>query len=265
MEIIDPDLAPNQNRVVHRRANVTESRRAPTLLLFTLGAKRESARRRILPQRLNRHEIALREGLAQHVSSIAAEADCELVISSPDRPPFDARWLPQSGNGFGERLASSIDAVDIDDQRPLIVVGSDTPGMSERHVNVALSQLAADPNAVVLGPSLDGGMYLIGMARPLGSLSGVRWCSRHALDDFIAALRIAGRTIVLLDPLEDIDTKSDLERWLAKRAGSISLLCISSLLRSLLRELKQSATSAPLHSAVATRLSAAIRPPPTAA
>jgi 2-phospho-L-lactate guanylyltransferase (CobY/MobA/RfbA family) len=237
-------------------------RRAPILLLFTLGSRRESARRRLLPARFERYETAFREGLARHVSSVAARANCELVISSPDPLPYAERWIRQSGDGFGERLASSLEAVGYEGRRPVVVVGSDTPAMTERHVAAALRELDADPEAVVIGPSRDGGMYLIGMATPIDVWNAVRWCGRHAREDFVAALREAGRPIVFLEPLADLDTTRDLERWLAKPAVVPALVRISILLRSLLNELRRLVTHTPLRPSATAGLSASIRPPP---
>lgn len=249
---------------MHRRADHCETGGEPILLLFTLGARRESRRRQLLPSQLQQYETEFRDSLLQHVASIASGAGCELVISSPDPLPFRGRWIRQDGDGFGERLASSIDAAwDGDAGQPLIVVGSDTPGMTERHVATALRALADDPKAVVIGPSLDGGMYLIGAAAPLGSLAGVRWCTPHARRDLIALLLRAGRTIVRLEALGDLDTTRDLQRWLSKRIEVAALQHISSLLRSRLRELTLASAGVPLHHpAVATRLSASVRPPP---
>jgi 2-phospho-L-lactate guanylyltransferase (CobY/MobA/RfbA family) len=251
---------------VHRCASVEGATLAPVLLLFTLGAKRESARRRLLPARLQDRETQFREALAERVAGLAAESGCELVISSPERPALDGRWIRQRGDGFGERLAASIEAVDGSERRPLVVVGSDTPGMSGRHVSAALAALRHDPEAVVVGPALDGGMYLIATAAPLGSLDGVRWCTRHARDDFFAALRLAGRTIVLLESLGDLDTAGDLARWLSQRVvDSRSLLRLSQLLRSLLRGLTCATDGVSLQSSVVASLAAAVRPPPAAA
>ncbi|MCU1350596.1 MAG: hypothetical protein JWO56_3626 [Acidobacteria bacterium] len=251
---------------MHRRAKLEGASSAPLLLLFTLGARRESARRRLLPARLEREETRFRDALAERVAGIAAESGCELVISSPERPALEGRWIQQWGEGFGERLAASMEAVDDGKRRPLVIVGSDTPGMSARHVSAALLALADDPDAVVVGPALDGGMYLIASAAPLGSLDGVRWCTRHARDDFFAALRSAGRTIVLLEVLGDLDTARDLARWLSQRVvDSRALLQLSHRLRSLLRELTFAIADLSVPSTVVACLAAAVRPPPAAA
>jgi 2-phospho-L-lactate guanylyltransferase (CobY/MobA/RfbA family) len=251
---------------VHRQAKVEGETSAPVLLLFTLGARRESARRRLLPARLHEQETQFRDALAERVAGIAAGAGCELVISSPERPALEGQWIRQRGEGFGERLAASIEAVELSDGRPLVVVGSDTPGMSARHVSAALVALRDDPDAVVVGPAPDGGMYLIASAAPLGSLEGVRWCTRHARDDFFAALRSAGRTIVFLEALGDLDTARDLARWLSQRVvDSRALLHLSQLLRSLLRELTFAIEGLSLQSPVVASLAAAVRPPPAAA
>jgi hypothetical protein len=75
-----------------------------------------------------------------------------------------------------------------------------------------------------------------------------------------------GRTIVLLEVLGDLDTARDLARWLSQRVvDSCSLLRLSQLLRSLLRELTCATERVSPPSSVVTSLAAAVRPPPAAA
>ena len=102
---------------------------------------------------------------------------------------------------------------------PLLVVGTDVPGLSAHHVARAATLLAEEPDRVVLGPSPDGGLYLLAASRPLPGLAAVRWCRRHTLRDLLRRLRETGRPVTLLEPLEDLDGRSDLESWLAARPG----------------------------------------------
>jgi rSAM/selenodomain-associated transferase 1 len=93
---------------------------------------------------------------------------------------------------------------------PVVLVGSDIPGIQPRHIEAAFRALGrAD---VVLGPAEDGGYWLIGVAgnRTVPRLDSVRWSTRYALTDTIAGFP-SGTKVILLETLRDIDEASDLE------------------------------------------------------
>jgi glycosyltransferase A (GT-A) superfamily protein (DUF2064 family) len=119
------------------------------------------------------------------------------------------------GDGFGSRLEKALAR---SFSGPLLVVGTDVPGLAARHLARALSLLAEDPDRVVLGPSPDGGFYLLAASRPIAGLAGAtRWCRRDTLRGLMRALRAAGRPVVLLEFLADLDRRADLETWAARR------------------------------------------------
>lgn len=201
---------------------------APTLLVFTRGPERDARRRRLLPERdapLTGHLFAV--CLAQALAAGRANR-CRLAVSSPApiELPDDVEPIGQEGRGFAERLGGALAAT-----RPAgawLVVGSDVPGLRETHVARALAALRADPAVVVVGPSPDGGFYLLAARQPLGDLlAEVRWCGRAALASLRRAARRRALRLVLLEPLADLDRPSDLERF----AATASLGAVWSLLR----------------------------------
>ena len=102
---------------------------------------------------------------------------------------------------------------------PVLVVGTDTPGLEARHLRTAIDRLEAEPDSVVVGPASDGGIYLLASHRPLdGILAGVPWRRRDTIDSLLAALAAAGLRVCLLEPLADLDRPQDLARWASGRA-----------------------------------------------
>jgi glycosyltransferase A (GT-A) superfamily protein (DUF2064 family) len=66
---------------------------------------------------------------------------------------------------------------------------------------------------VVLGPSEDGGYYLIGAKRIHPALfQGIEWSTPQVTDDTLARARELGLTVAQLPPWYDVDTPADLER-----------------------------------------------------
>ena len=136
--------------------------------------------------------------------------------------PGDVSQRPQVGRGFASRLRAAVDGAFASSRGPVVLVGSDVPGLAASHVERTLELLEESPGRVVVGPSPDGGFYLLASAEPLDEvLAAVRWCCRETLASLRHALGRAGREVVLLAPLADLDRRSDLERWLA--AGPVAL------------------------------------------
>jgi glycosyltransferase A (GT-A) superfamily protein (DUF2064 family) len=214
-----------------------------TLLVFTLGPDRE-LRRRLLPSRLAHVERALHQQGLTAALAAGRQCGCRLAVSSPDPLDTDSavERVAQRGPTFGERFRGSL-AV-LHRRRPaeaVVVVGTDVPGLSTDRVGEALRHLAGDPDGVVVGPSPDGGFYLLASRQPLDEvLSRVRWQQRDTLKTLLAALRGAGRTVHFLPPMADLDRPSDLHRWLRSKtrpAGLWALLLagLRELLAALLR------------------------------
>ncbi len=69
----------------------------------------------------------------------------------------------QEGDTFGERLANATEAVFAQGYQQVIIVGSDSPGLNAQTLREAQAHL--EEKDAVLGPSSDGGLYLIGLKR----------------------------------------------------------------------------------------------------
>lgn len=200
----------------------------PTLLVFTRGAERETRRRRLLPARLAPIELALHRRCVDAILSAGRDAGCAIAVSSPLpwNPPAtgqtdDIHRLPQRGGGFGARLRGAMRRAHALTTGPVLVVGTDTPGLEADHLRRAIERLEDDPDSVVVGPAPDGGIYLLASRRPLDEvLLAVPWRRRETTDALLAALAAAGLQVDLLEPLADLDRPQDLARWLSRSVGA---------------------------------------------
>lgn len=126
------------------------------------------------------------------------------------RWPAHVPRMEQWGHDIGARMANAIASAP---QGPVILVGSDIPGVTADIVDRAFRVLGAAD--AVFGPARDGGYWLVGV-RDRGQLRGlfrdVRWSSEHALADTIANLPV-GRRHALVDMLEDVDEIESWRRW----------------------------------------------------
>lgn len=190
----------------------------PELLVFTLGPRAESRRHRLLAERDRKEEIGLRQECLEAAVAAGRVAGCRITVCSPLplQLPLATSYLPQGGGSFGSRLERALEALFVRSTGPHLMVGTDVPDLAPRHLREALARLRDDPEAVVLGPSPDGGIYLLALGRPLAGLAhAVRWGSSHVLADLLELLRRERRpAFVLDDSLLDLDRPADLERWL---------------------------------------------------
>jgi len=190
----------------------------PTLLVFTLGAGREQARRRLLLGDAAGAERQLHERCLESVLEAGRAAGCRLRVCSPGGKPLaaDAQADRQAEEGFGRRLLGAVRRAGAESSGPLIVVGTDAPDLDAELLHQTREALDRDPDAVILGPARDGGVYLLAASRSVvAELATVRWRSRHTCESLVAAMQAAGRPVLLLAPLSDLDSRRDLERWLA--------------------------------------------------
>lgn len=223
----------------------------PSLLVFTLDPARDCARSRLMPARFAGYERALRQRSLEAALDAGASSGCSVEVSSPEPLDLDGRgrWTPQRGGSFGERFRHAQRGASERAGGPVLVVGSDVPGLTGEHLDSALERLGAELDRVVLGPSPDGGFYLLAANRPLDAeLSEVKWCRRDTLRSLIAALRAGGLEVCLIAPLEDLDRPQDLLAWLARGAAAMPVRWqrFTRLLRRLLTELCRPLTAASL-------------------
>jgi rSAM/selenodomain-associated transferase 1 len=124
--------------------------------------------------------------------------------------PAAMELLPQRAGDLGERLQAATAHVLAAHAGPLLVVGVDTR-LTHAHAQAALAQLDAGSDAV-FGPALDGGYYLVALARPAPELFAIEpsaWGGPEVLDRSLAAARAAGLTATTIATERDLDTAAD--------------------------------------------------------
>ena len=121
------------------------------------------------------------------------------------------RWLGpdllfsgQSPGDLGERMkAAFLEAFRQGAQR-VILHGTDIPDLASRHLHDAFEALKS--HDLVLGPSTDGGYWLIGLNKPADLFDRMEWGSSSVFDKTVSAAGGQGLSVHLLVPLTDMDT-----------------------------------------------------------
>lgn len=146
---------------------------------------------------------------------------------SPSHPVFDeiaarqaVTLFPQVGRTLGDRMAHALRFVLGLGVREVVLLGSDSPTLPMGYIEEAFRWLGEVP--LVIGPSYDGGYYLIGVAGPSAAgpvlpsvFDGIPWGTSRVFALTLKAADQAGVVYRLTPRWYDVDTAADLQRLAA--------------------------------------------------
>lgn len=148
----------------------------------------------------------LSRGIAVYLPAGAEEMYAEIL-------PAEFELIPQRGEALGERMALAFEDLFSLGFDSVCLIGSDSPTLPQQVFAQAAQILAEPQDQVVLGPSEDGGYYLLGLKklhRPL--LENIEWSTGRVLEQTLAKARESNLKIRLLPTWYDVDDWTTLRR-----------------------------------------------------
>jgi len=134
----------------------------------------------------------------------------------------------QEGNNLGSRMLNAFELVFSHYAGKAIIIGSDIPDINPDIIYEADKQL--DNADIVIGPSEDGGYYLLGMKKVYKELfENIDWSSNSVYNSTVETANKLNLKTIELKMLRDIDTKRDLDEWLNDAAENPLKRTIKSL------------------------------------
>jgi rSAM/selenodomain-associated transferase 1 len=125
----------------------------------------------------------------------------------------DFLLIPQQGADLGERLVHSFVQCFAAGYTGVLAIDSDTPTLPTEFLQQAVDQIAAPETDVVIGPTEDGGYYLIGLRAMHRELfDNMAWSTAAVVPETRRRAEARGLKIAWLSPWFDIDTAEDLRR-----------------------------------------------------
>lgn len=110
----------------------------------------------------------------------------------------------QNGDGIGERMNNAFIKSFSLNYKKVIIIGSDIPDLTEKDIIDAFEGL--DKSDCVIGPSKDGGYYLLGMKALYTSLfENKQWSTNSVLNDTMNDFEKLGLNFHIMPVLTDID------------------------------------------------------------
>jgi rSAM/selenodomain-associated transferase 1 len=166
--------------------------------------------------------ICFLRDMTANIAGLADDPAERVILYTPESAqrslkglvPDGFRFTPQRGATLGERLANG-GAELLETSASVCLINSDSPTLPRQILVSALSHLEPQGDRVVLGPSQDGGYYLIGLKRPHPSLfDRIAWSTAEVLAQTIERAREINLPVELLPLWYDVDD-----------AAALRLLC----------------------------------------
>ncbi|MBD3617586.1 MAG: TIGR04282 family arsenosugar biosynthesis glycosyltransferase [Gracilimonas sp.] len=158
------------------------------------------------------------QSLLQITKNITEELPCDRQVWYSQSVEENDLWdinhyskFSQMGANLGERMQFAFKQAFENGYRKTIIIGSDCADLSPQAINKAFEAL--DNHQVVIGPSEDGGYYLLGMTHYFPFLfKEKKWSHDSVFQDTVNQLKSQSISFKQLPVLNDIDTESDLNK-----------------------------------------------------
>lgn len=175
----------------------TKNEHKTAILVFALSSKEE-----LKCKKINKAKV-LFQALSDHALK---------TVQKTGMPYFHITEKEQRGNCFGERFANAIQFVYDRGFDQVITIGNDSPQLKAAQILKSAAELS--PGKAVLGPSNDGGFYLMGLHKTdfnSASFRNLPWQSSQLWNQFNADLESCNVELVELRKFLDIDSENDLK------------------------------------------------------
>ncbi len=185
------------------------------LIIFAKAPRLGQVKTRLQPDLTPEESISLYKAMVEDLmKQLEHTGFCDLKIFFY---PSDAKtemqnWLgehykyfSQKGEDLGDKMYSAMVEIFKQNYKKVVLIGSDIPTIDTTTIVRAFSSL--DDYDIVLGPSQDGGYYLIGSKKPQSELfKDIIWSTSFVLQKTIEKARKAELEVVQLEIKSDIDT-----------------------------------------------------------
>lgn len=139
-----------------------------------------------------------------------APADARRLMRRLAPPRFGI--FPQRGADLGARMQNIFATLFVKGHGRIVLIGGDLPPVPLHYFTQAFTYLDHPKPQAVLGPSQDGGYYLIGLNRlPAEIFTEMSWSHDQVFTQTMAKLRALSVPVLELPQWLDIDTPDDLK------------------------------------------------------
>ena len=200
----------------------------PAVVIMAKQPALGQTKTRLCPPLTPAEAAALYEALLRDTIELVAGLDdvCLAIAVTPPEAtdyfcritPEDAILLPVVGADIGVCLDRALSALLVAGHPRAIALNADGPTLPVAYLRQAIAHL--DEADVVLGPSEDGGYYLIGLTHTQpGLFRDIAWSTAQVTAQTLARAEALGLRVALLPVWYDVDTPADLDKLHAELAA----------------------------------------------
>lgn len=130
-------------------------------------------------------------------------------------------YMAQKGSNLGQRMKNALAQTFKENFSRAILVGSDSPDLPAVFLIQALQSL--ESHHAVIGPSSDGGYYLIGFSRAHfvpDAFDGISWSTENVFQQTLDVLEGHSSNVYILPQWFDVDTPVDLRELINRNRNT---------------------------------------------
>ena len=118
-------------------------------------------------------------------------------------------YLPQKGDNLGERMKNAFKHSFDKGSTRTVIIGTDSPTLPLSYIRDAFDALKEVP--ITIGPTFDGGYYLIGLSEQNDAIfDGVDWSTSKVFGQTLTRIQAINKQLYVLPPWYDVDTPDNL-------------------------------------------------------
>jgi uncharacterized protein len=188
------------------------------LIIMASNPDKGRVKRKLAKEVGDEQALGVYQKLLIYTKEITKKLNCDKSVFYSDRIDDNDLWDNmiytknlQSGDNRGERLTDAFTRAFAMGKDRVVVIGTDCIELESYMIKEAFAVL--ESNDVVMGPSSDGGYYMLGMRKFLPMLLLEKdWNSDDLLMDTIIDLKKLDSKYYLLKTLNNIETSADLDQ-----------------------------------------------------
>lgn len=191
-------------------------------MIFTKNPVKGKVKTRLAVTLGEEKALAIYKQLLQYTYDITQHVHSDKTVLYSENIPAKDLWSEgnfqkavQEGEGLGERMLDAFEKAFSKGYQKVIIIGSDSLDITTELIEEAIDKL--NNHDVVIGPSEDGGYYLLGMKKLYPPLfKNKKWSTESVFIDTIEDIMNLGITHYNLPTYSDIDTENDWNKALKK-------------------------------------------------
>ncbi len=191
-----------------------------SLIIFAKNPIPGKVKTRLTPYITSTEAAELYKAFIEDITSNAHKLKCEQVTIAYTPPNAEAtlhsicgqsvNYLLQEGENLGERMKNAFKHSFDKGSERTVIIGTDSPTLPLSCIQNAFDALKEVP--VTIGPTFDGGYYLIGLSEQNDVIfDGIDWSTSKVFGQTLTRIQAINKQLYLLPPWYDVDTSDNLE------------------------------------------------------